>query len=440
MLRVALLGLVAWLGCTKANPARSCADGDCSDPNFPFCDLDGVLGDEPLTCVAVSCTPNEVLGCRDELALVCNSSGDSVDATACPGGDCVAGVAPHCPYIEPRYVPDICDAPPSNDSLVLSGTGTFDPNLDSNCTGGVVRQAGAAELCVVYYGSITVTADATITIGTRSRGMGRVIAFVADGIISIEGELDASANGSRNGAGGGRVQSGEATTFPEAPGGAGGRTAGGDGGNPTQAGGADNGGEPAENPATLVALVGGAAALQSTDSNEVDFGGGGGGLSLISCRGTVSVSGIIDLGGGGGLGGSGTIFKAGFGGGAGGVLVLQGVGIEVTGEIYSNGGAGGRGVTATGAAGDSGEDGSRSATKGASGSPAKNGEGIGGTGGFSTNGALAGGAPTNANAFAGGGGGSAGFILTFTPEGVEPTLDPIAVSPPFEPNGTLNAR
>ncbi len=70
MLQCLALVVVLGAGCTRANPARSCADGDCSDPNFPFCDVDGVLGDEPLTCVAASCTPNEVLGCREELALL----------------------------------------------------------------------------------------------------------------------------------------------------------------------------------------------------------------------------------------------------------------------------------------------------------------------------------------------------------------------------------
>ena len=42
-------------GCTKPNP-RSCADGLCSDPSRPFCDVDGALEGTAEVCVPVSCT------------------------------------------------------------------------------------------------------------------------------------------------------------------------------------------------------------------------------------------------------------------------------------------------------------------------------------------------------------------------------------------------
>ncbi len=90
--------------------------------------------------------------------------------------------------------------------------------------------------------------------------------------------------------------------------------------------------------------------------------------------------------------------------------------------------------------GIAGDDGTRAATFGATGGPAQDGEGVGGNGGFATSTPTKGGAPTNANAFPGGGGGSAGFIQVFTPAGIEPTLTPMAISPPFQPNGMLPTR
>ena len=48
------IGLVAiGSGCTVPNP-KSCADKFCSDPNFPFCDMDGSIEGAPQTCIAVS--------------------------------------------------------------------------------------------------------------------------------------------------------------------------------------------------------------------------------------------------------------------------------------------------------------------------------------------------------------------------------------------------
>ena len=50
-------------GCTAPNP-RSCIDGSCTDPAFPYCDADGSLAGEPKTCIAVACTPGEFVACQ----------------------------------------------------------------------------------------------------------------------------------------------------------------------------------------------------------------------------------------------------------------------------------------------------------------------------------------------------------------------------------------
>lgn len=77
--------LVLLASCTTPNP-RSCADGTCSDPALPFCDVDGAVAGAPLACIAVSCTPAEVAVCRGSEAVTCNSAGDNFELKDCPLG------------------------------------------------------------------------------------------------------------------------------------------------------------------------------------------------------------------------------------------------------------------------------------------------------------------------------------------------------------------
>src|SRR5215208_2262002 len=74
------------IGCsTRPNPLY-CGDGLCSDPAYPFCDVDGIFGDTRLTCVAVSCTPGELAACRGDQAILCNSAGNNYDLVQCERG------------------------------------------------------------------------------------------------------------------------------------------------------------------------------------------------------------------------------------------------------------------------------------------------------------------------------------------------------------------
>lgn len=73
------------LGCTKPNP-RSCADGLCTDPAFPFCDVDGALEGLPAACIAVACTPDEFVACRGDRAIRCNATGNDYDLVQCDRG------------------------------------------------------------------------------------------------------------------------------------------------------------------------------------------------------------------------------------------------------------------------------------------------------------------------------------------------------------------
>lgn len=100
--------LVALVGCTKPNP-RSCIDGSCADPNFPFCDVSGDFGEGANTCIAVTCEPNTFVACSGHTSLVCNAVGNDYDPQDCdvscdPSRGCIECVvdndceasAPHC--------------------------------------------------------------------------------------------------------------------------------------------------------------------------------------------------------------------------------------------------------------------------------------------------------------------------------------------------------
>jgi hypothetical protein len=423
-----VVALMAVAGCTRDNPA-SCGDNHCADPALPFCDVDGAIGGQAGTCIAVSCTPREFEACRDDRALMCSASGDNYDIVECefgcnPIAGCNTCNTSDCEkHIIPKYVPTICGQLASSSALTISSNTTLDTSDASACTS-VVPQASGPEICVMHYGTITIERNQTYTVkGSRA------LALVADYALTVDGVLDVSAYTFTNGPGGGTVASG--TGVNVAGGGAGYRTVGGAGASDTVDGGAANGGAARTNPALLAELFGGPRPDPGATSGP---GGGGGAATLISCRGTTSVSGLIDAGGGGGPGGSLTNtfeYRYPGGGGAGGTVVLQGLNVSVTGEIYANGGGGGAG----GAPGDFGVDGLRS-TAAAPGGIGDSGAGNGGPGGTETV-PQHGKKPATSGGFTGAGGASAGFILVYTPQGIVPTRTPIAISPGFEATGTI---
>lgn len=412
-----LLASVLAAGCTKPNPALSCENGLCTDPVVPFCDVTGSIGGEPNTCIHVSCTPNEFAECRDDKALTCNSSGDDYELVTCPYGcnaemrGCNECTTPECEkHIIPRYVPGVCDSLATDEPLTISTATTIDTSDDSQCTF-LVQQAQGVEICVIHHSSITIDRNIVLQIvGTRA------VALVADRMLLVDGILDASGRSS-NAPGSDTTVSGGTSGNTIAGGGAGGRVRGGSAGT-TTTGGAANGGAAVMNPLAVTALFGGA---RSDDNN----GNGGGALTLVSCRGTVDVPGLVDVGGGGGKRGyavQGTLYKP-RGGGAGGTAVLQGMQIRLTGQLFANGGGGGGG----GVVGTDGQPGSRSTSAALGGS--ESGGADGGAGGTDS---PPGDGKTNGTV-GGAGGGAAGFLLTYTPSGVTPSLVPMAISPSLEP-------
>ena len=484
MARIVLGYLAVWLltavGCTKANPAATCADGTCSDPAFPFCDVDGSVSGEPGACVAITCQAGANGGCQGSAVLVCNADGTSFDPMPCANGcdpnsgcnSCVPGTTqcsgsklrtcgsdavfadtetcestctqaptPHCAYLSPKYVPDACDVPTPGTALTIAGNATVDSSVDNNCTGGVVVQAGGPDICVMHYDTVSVSSGATLTfIGTRA------VALVADHEAKVSGTIEVGATAGASGPGGGTYESGGLTLVGgihanagSGDGGAGFRTGGGAGGNGTVDGGTGNGGSASPDPATLPAFFGGPFAGHG--------GGGGGALTIISCRSTLSVLGTLDSRGGGGVGGRVNTTTtqspyAGSAGGAGGYVVLQGLAVTVTGQTFANGGGGGagndQGYTPVMF---NGLDGTASDIVCARGGIAPPGAGAGGDGGCAMVSQPGDGHhPSDSTARPGGGGGSMGFFQSYTPAGVTPTLVPAHASPGFQPNLTVETR
>lgn len=456
----------ALVGCTKPNP-RSCLDGVCDDPRFPFCDVNGDIGGSPGTCIEGRCEPNVIAGCQDDDLVQCNANGTNFDTTRCDFGcqgtgadascnlcepnstfcdgstlshcgpdgrvgatetclgTCVATPGARCTHIVPRYLPNVCDAVAAQAELTISNSATFDTDLDANCNGGVILQAGAPNICVVRYGRIQLLADVELKVmGTRA------LALVSDEETHIAGYLDLSADADRNGPGGGTSFSGGEATEPcGGVGGAGFATRGGHGGSSTANGGANNGGAMTADPATLPVLTGG----PRMGNEQVTAGYGGGAATIAACRGVVRVTGEVNAGGGGAFS-----FISGFGGGAGGNVVFQGMRIVLTGKLFANGGGGGAGPI--NGEGGAGFEGSRDAANGNGGVPvaggAKGGRGGNGTrlpddGSKMPNGAGC------ANGGGGGGGGSVGFLQTYTPVGVDPEVTPSVASPMPRPNANI---
>lgn len=468
--------VVALLACTRHNAAK-CLDGVCTDPALSYCDTNGVIDGEPSSCIAVSCTPGEFAVCDGDTALSCNSGGDGYDGSACehgcratvgcvtcaPGASscvdgtlqtcdadgnvasseecslgCGAGSTPRCATIEPRYLPEVCSTPALND-VDIASSGTFDTDLDSICTGGIVKQTGGPDVCIVRGRAITIEASVTLRVIASSEATaephGRVLALVADRELLVAGVIDVSANGVTGGPGSSHVKSGGAVAKNTGGGGAGFRTAGGNGGNASTNGGASNGGNAMQEPSALSVIEGGPGSQAA---------GGGGALLLISCMGTVRGTGTIIAAGGGGPGGMEILGGGlpGQGGGAGGYVVLQGADVMVSGSVFAKGGgggAGGLGNTSMPASDDpDGHDGGSVPSPSAGGLPLA-GCGAGGLGGAS-DAPTPGGAATSSNGTPGGGGGSVGFLQTYTPTGVLPKLSPAQAVPSFQPNANVPTR
>lgn len=482
---IALLAL-ALAACGNVQDQPPGADG----PTTPTADADPASPDAEPTpgADAVTCTAGEFVACDDaSTARSCNATGDGFVTTSCgaPGcnasagrcnecvpssiacdGDvvescdadglalpdetcalsCVDGPTAHCAYLSPKYLPDVCDALATEPTFTIGTVTSFDTNLDVACTGGIITQSGAASICVVRADTITISSTMTVT-------GGRELALVADGDLTVTSgaTLDVSANGTTGGPGSGRVSgaiAGHGNAGGNGGGGAGFGQLGSNGGSTVD--GSGGAGGTTFDPLAITGMIGGAHPTNPTVLLGVYGGGGGGALSLISCRGTVAMAGLIDAGGGGGGGGFDSIagigsdIFGGAGGGSGGYVVIQGLGVSVTGKLYANGGGGGGGAgdddSGVDKSGFAGGDGRRSSTQVASGGTTQTtAAGRGGDGGIGAAAPTVGRGHGNFGS-GGGGGGSVGHFQIYVPTGVTPTVSPIEVSPQFDPDLTRPTR
>ena len=230
------------------------------------------------------------------MAFTCRSTGDGYDLEPCDLG-CGEIPNPHCKYLQPKYLPEICDTAATSD-LAIASSGTFDPNVDTTCRV-VSCHREAPTLCSFTRKRLLLSPQCSPSREAQDRG--RAIAFVADQNLSVAGTLDATAHTGMNGPGGGTFVSGgtgglnSQTNTVTAAGGAGGATSGGAGATSTAGGGGvdgagANGGAPLMNPALLASFVGGASTPRADGGPTMpdpSYGGGGGAVMLVSCRASV---------------------------------------------------------------------------------------------------------------------------------------------------------
>jgi hypothetical protein len=413
--------------------ACECAAGaalGCADPQTVLtCNADGSgftsEGCDPYICNESAgrcntCTPSSV-GCSiDAMAIdTCADDGLIAATEPCSAGCVLDGMTPRCKHIIPEFLPDVCDVRAT--TVEKEYTGTLDTTDAATSCDRVLPQTGGPEICLVRARKLAI-ADLKVT-GSRA------IAFVADDL-EVTGLLDVSADGSRSGPGVYFSNGAFDTTF--GGGGAGFRQSGASGGGNEFGGGGGAGGPPRSS--LGAAFSGGTGAADDggiTSADDPLSGGGGGGVLLVACRGTASVTGIIDAGGGGGQTGPGTT-DGGAGGGSGGYVVIQGAKVTVTGSLYLNGGGGGAGcynqLPCT-----HGADALGPTTSGEGGSGGR----PGGRGGIGDQPPARGVGQGISNAgTTGGGGGSVGRVQVFTPVGTIPTLNP-AMPVTFEENKTV---
>lgn len=352
---VVLAALVG--GCTK-HVNQCTSDSDCTDPAYPFCDVNGefpasggtknICTVTPTNCPVdrCGCTPGATT-CGSDTLLTCNADGKSQTMTSCALGCATDGT--RCLTFEPSngLGPALAAAGGEPDVVlpkgvhIDTGTGTITNSggIAIPVQSLVVTEGGSA--IRAFYAKSFVIDDATVT-GPDA------VAFVAAGDVTVQGAVDASGTGLTGGPGAqastaacsghsGQSQPCEVTFTCDGGGGAGNATAGTSGGGGTGAAGAAQTGF-----APLVGGCPGGSGLDSSGALVGSGGGGGGAMQLVSAtRIVVTGSALIDVGAGGGdpFGG----------GGSGGNIVLEApqVSIEGAAAIVGNGGAGG-GCSASG--------------------------------------------------------------------------------------------
>ena len=462
--RLALL-LSLFSACKAYDPLYCDENKPCSDPERPFCDLNGDYPDSEgvaRTCIPdpgvdtepdagpssdsgpnpepdgapnpIACSqPGELLECSNDTLILCND--DSLEQRVA----CLLG----CATDELRCL----DLRPSNDlaayldqaavALPLQLTGTAQLNTDSgNLLDANGDQVVAHTLLLagpVDGVPIRVVIARQVELGSLNVTGTAALAIVANEDVTINGRLSVASTRTLSGAGrrvgtllacagrqGTQNEVGE-TVHQGGNGGGGHRTAGARGGFVEGLAGGGAGGAALLN-SDLIPLAGGCAGAG---------GGGGGAVQIVSrTRIRVAEAAVVTANGGGGnepLPGPGDEFPPGGGGGAGGGILLEAPEIRIGGGLFANGG-GGAGLCQGG-----GEDGREDLLQAAGASCADPDFGDGGIGGSAlglpTNGQTM--APSSSQSRVGGsGGGAAGYIRINTRYGTFVPMPTALLSPP----------
>jgi hypothetical protein len=341
---VLLLSLVA---CTKKVDVCH-MDSDCSDPAFPFCDVNGEFaasGGDKNVCTIVppdcpvdrcGCTPGAVTCATDQLTT-CNADGMSDTMTPCTLG-CGSNAMVCATFTPSNGLATILLGAGSASALAIPAGSTID--TDTGVITGPDGSVVASNSTLLTSGSTMIRAFAAPSFSLPSLKItgANPIAFVATGTIDVQGLIDLSADAATPGPGAaatGAACEGVTVNLLLCSGHPCGPGAGG-GGNATQggAGGAD-GGPGADGGVGEVGftLVGGCAG--GSAKTGAAGGGGGGAIQLVSAT-EVDLDGVIHVGGGGGVSNTGA-------GGSGGLVVIEAptVALHAMGGIAANGGAGG---------------------------------------------------------------------------------------------------
>ncbi len=361
---------------------------------------------------------NDNIGELDELLVLVlsNASNATLDTTAdthtltVKDDDCRGtGNFRVCPPV----------APAGNVTL----SGSFDTGTDGRCQStqpvGWTTTQGEPAACFVIADTITVDNALTVT-GTRP------LVLMAGTAITVSSDVDASGDGTTGsgpgapfgscGAFGGNQQSAN-SDGDGGGGGAGGSfmTQGGDAGDGN--GNRNGGNAPAADATDPTILRGGCVGQDGANGRgggggANGGGGGGAGGAIYLLAPSVTVSGTIDVSGGGGRGGqaNGKGGAGGGGAGTGGMILIDSAAVDIGGVLIANGGGAGQGADGNTNGGTGSDASAGNPTTPASGGNVGSAGGDGGNGFAGVTAATNGGTGNNNNEGGGGGGGGGGYI------------------------------
>jgi len=345
---VAGLVAVSTAACTKT--VNQCeVDSNCKNVAYPFCDVNGEYPSSGgvmnvCTIVPANC-PVERCGCQPGAAtcdqdrlVVCDPSGTATTATSCSLG--CADTKDHCLTFTPSNGLETAFAGALSQPDVIIPDGTSINTDTGLLLGPDNKLISVASLIVTHpTGDIRVYVAKSFSFKGVTITGSKAVAFVAEDDITIDGLVDASANGNIPGPGGQTTFSSCQGVYAQVGGGGANAGAGGTGiSRPTSTDPVAYGpGGTAQ--IALTTLVGGCAGGTAAPNN----GGAGGGAVQLVAGGSATfkpaagtdAGGVLDVGGGGGPLSSG--------GGSGGNIIIEAPHVDIEGRLTANGGGGGCG-------------------------------------------------------------------------------------------------